>query len=298
MEMLDACHELDAWFVTRIHLDEWIVTHMRGDTLFERGDALPVSPAVRERILRGRRMKSSIEKDLVAIAESRGVHDIEAAGHGYIGAPLVVNDQLYGAICGVSIGAPLTDSQRESPLLMTASRVLSTILRKELDADELVRRAERAEAEALVDELTGLFNRRGWDRLIEREETRAARYDHAATVFMMDVDGLKRTNDELGHNAGDLLLRRAADAIRSVIREHDIAARLGGDEFAVLAVESDADDAVGLHERLEAAFAEAGVSLSVGMAYRERSGGILAAIDRADTLMYARKAERRAKTPR
>ncbi|HEV8019619.1 MAG TPA: GGDEF domain-containing protein, partial [Candidatus Lustribacter sp.] len=267
MGMLDALHVLDAWFITRIRLDEWIVTHLRGKAPFERGQLLTLPSAMRERMLRGRRQKSRAEAKLEAIAADRW------PDHAFIGAPLVVRDQLFGVLCGLDMASAFPQEQRDSPHIMTAARILSTVLRDELDKEELQRRVERAEAEALVDELTGLFNRRGWDRLSEREETRSARYGHGATVFMMDVDGLKRKNDEEGHLAGDDLLRRVAGAIRSVVREHDIAARFGGDEFAVLAVETDDDQSRVLQSRLEAAFAEAGVAISVGAAHRTYDGG-------------------------
>jgi diguanylate cyclase (GGDEF)-like protein len=291
--MLHELHVLDAWFVTRIRLDEWIVTHLRGNAPFQRGQALAVPAAMREKMLRGQQTKSRAEAELEAAAGQVAAQRIPDE-HTFIGAPLVVRDQLFGVLCGLDTTSSMTAAHHESPHLMTAARILSTILRNELENEELVRRAERAEADALVDELTGLFNRRGWDRLTEREEARSSRYGHGATVFMMDVDGLKRKNDMEGHLAGDDLLRRVADAVRSVIREHDVAARLGGDEFAVLAVESDDEQSRGLLKRLEAAFEAAGVNLSIGTAHRSYEGGIADAVDRADAAMYQRKASRTA----
>jgi diguanylate cyclase len=290
MEMLDELHGIEAWFVTRIRLDEWIVTYFRGETPVARGEALPLSQAARERILRFE-APSGPERVLDALARRRGP-PVVVPEHSYAGAPLVVNDEFYGALCLRldSRSGPL--SSNEAVAIRMAARLLSTILRAELEAQEMQRRAERAESEALVDELTGLFNRRGWDRLTEREEDRAVRYGHPATVLMMDVDGLKRKNDEEGHAAGDALLRAVAYAIKSVIRDHDVAARLGGDEFAVLAVESDPEDARGLCERLELAFAAAGIAISIGRANRTYEGGIAAAASRADAEMYRRKAER------
>jgi diguanylate cyclase (GGDEF)-like protein len=295
MDMLNALHGLDAWFITRIRLDAWIVTHLRGQSEFVRGDALPLPVETRERLLRGQRPKTRLEDELEALA-GRRVVSAAVLEHPYICAPLIVRDEFFGALCGLDTRAARPADTGESAAVTKAARLLSTILRSELDAEELLRRAERAESDALVDELTGLFNRRGWDRLLEREEARAERYSHPATVFMMDVDGLKRRNDVEGHAAGDALLRAVADAIRSVIREHDVAARLGGDEFAVLAVESDDADARGVYERLETAFASTGVTLSIGAAYRERAGGLRAAVDRADAAMYQRKAKRSAKS--
>ena len=282
---------LDMWFVTRVRLDEWIVTHFRGDGPIARGHALPVAAEMRERILRGQLPKRASEG---ALAEPSATTDVArlSDASAYVGAPLVVKDQLYGVLCGLDRSGTVADERADAPHLMTAARILSTVIGHELEADELLRRAERAEAEALVDELTGLFNRRGWDRLVEREETRSIRYGHGSTVFMMDLDGLKRVNDERGHAAGDLMLRSVADALRSVVREHDVAARLGGDEFAVLAVESDDDQARGMYHRMLAAFAAAGVEVSIGTARREYDGGIAGAVDRADAEMYQRKAER------
>jgi diguanylate cyclase len=279
MQMLNELHVLDAWFITRIRLDDWIVTHLCGNAPFERGQALRVPAAMRRATPRD---ESLVDEDLLV-------------KHAFVGAPLVVHDQLFGVLCGLD----MTSSDRrqapaDSPHVMTAARILSTILRDELENEALLRRAERAEADAMIDELTGLFNRRGWDRLTEREEARAARYGHDTAIFMMDVDGLKRKNDEEGHHAGDELLRRVAGCVRCVIREHDVAARLGGDEFAVLAVESDSEQAHSLQERLEAAFKEAGIAISIGRAHRDYYGGIPAAVEVADAAMYRAKARRSA----
>jgi diguanylate cyclase (GGDEF)-like protein len=87
---------------------------------------------------------------------------------------------------------------------------------------------------ATVDELTGLANRRGFFALGEHELLVAARTRSAVALLFVDVDGLKKVNDELGHSTGDLLLKEAADVIRETIRASDLAGRLGGDEFCVL----------------------------------------------------------------
>jgi diguanylate cyclase (GGDEF)-like protein len=291
MQMLKELHVLDAWFISRIRLDDWIVTHLCGNAPFERGQALHVPAATRRAILLEQAPASEVESQLEALAPGPIDEDL-LLKQAFVGAPLVVNDQLFGVLCGLDMTSSDRHTRRNSPHVMTAARILSTILRDELENEALLRRAERAEADALIDELTGLFNRRGWDRLTEREEARAARYGHGSAVFMMDVDGLKQKNDREGHAAGNELLRRVADCVRSVIREHDVAARLGGDEFALLAVESDTDQARALQERLDRAFVAAGVSVSIGFAHRDYYGGIPAAVELADAAMYRAKAGR------
>jgi diguanylate cyclase (GGDEF)-like protein len=96
---------------------------------------------------------------------------------------------------------------------------------------------KRAEDEvrqlSLVDELTGLYNRRGFTLLAGRELKSLQRSGRRALVLYIDLDGLKKANDTKGHEAGDRLLARAASVLRSVARETDVAARIGGDEFAV-----------------------------------------------------------------
>jgi diguanylate cyclase (GGDEF)-like protein len=87
---------------------------------------------------------------------------------------------------------------------------------------------------ALTDELTGLQNRRGFLHRAARLLDLAARKLHGALLIYVDVDNLKNVNDSSGHEAGDDLLRRAAQVLRDVSGDHAVIGRLGGDEFAVL----------------------------------------------------------------
>jgi diguanylate cyclase (GGDEF)-like protein len=87
---------------------------------------------------------------------------------------------------------------------------------------------------ALEDELTGLHNRRGFLMLAEKQLQIAQRTGRPDLMLFADLDGMKHINDELGHEAGDAALRRAAAVLRAAFRTSDIIARLGGDEFIVL----------------------------------------------------------------
>lgn len=90
---------------------------------------------------------------------------------------------------------------------------------------------------ALIDELTGLRNRRGFFLLAQQQRRQAARSGDPAFIVFVDIDGLKQVNDSLGHEAGDQMLRSAARVLQITFRESDILARLGGDEFCVFAVD-------------------------------------------------------------
>ena len=93
-----------------------------------------------------------------------------------------------------------------------------------------------------IDELTGLLNRRGFFATVGETRRRARRDGAQVLVMYLDVDGLKRVNDEMGHAAGDAVLVATGEALRLAFREHDVLARLGGDEFVALAVLGRCDD--------------------------------------------------------
>ena len=92
------------------------------------------------------------------------------------------------------------------------------------------------------DELTGLLNRRGFFAMVGETRRQARRASAQVLVMYLDVDGLKRVNDETGHAAGDALLVAAGETLRLAFREEDVLARLGGDEFVALAVLGRSDD--------------------------------------------------------
>src|SRR5207248_8026028 len=105
---------------------------------------------------------------------------------------------------------------------------------------------------ATHDALTGLPNRREFERLLTRELERSSRYGEIFSLAIIDLDGFKQLNDTRGHAAGDAVLRSAAKTIEEACRASDVAGRLGGDEFVVLLPETNQFAAAALCERLRA----------------------------------------------
>jgi diguanylate cyclase (GGDEF)-like protein len=152
------------------------------------------------------------------------------------------------------------------------------------------RRARRAEAEALVDPLTGLANRRAFDRRLAEEWTRSKRYERPLGLVMLDLDGFKQVNDTRGHKEGDRILRQAASLIADRLRTVDLAARLGGDEFAALCPETDSEGLEALTRSLERWLDDLPVGASIGFAERDaRDESPLDLLSRADEAMYRDK---------
>jgi diguanylate cyclase (GGDEF)-like protein len=143
----------------------------------------------------------------------------------------------------------------------TAGVVAAVVLARALVA----LRAEHAqlalrEADALrmadLDELTGLGNYRMFTRQLAAEVARSRRHDDPFSLVLLDLDGFKAINDELGHLAGDDALRHVAAALRETLREEDVCCRQGGDEFAVIAVRAGAEEAADLSDRLTRAIGQ------------------------------------------
>jgi diguanylate cyclase (GGDEF)-like protein len=161
-------------------------------------------------------------------------------------------------------------------------------------------RAEQAVRQlSLTDELTGLYNRRGFLLLAERELEAARRRNGRSLLLYVDLDYLKQANDRFGHAVGDAMLIDAARVLRSLFRPTDVVARLGGDEFVVLACHYSSSEEV--LQRLDKAVAtfcrNSGRKLSLSVGIAESSlladESLEQLLAQADAAMYANKCARR-----
>ncbi len=155
---------------------------------------------------------------------------------------------------------------------------------------------------ALSDDLTCLYNRRGFYAAATHQLKVARRNQKAAVLLFCDVDGLKAINDTFGHREGDHALVRTADALEEVFRDSDVLSRLGGDEFAVLATELSAEHHHTILSRLYRSLKKAGkdelryeLSLSVGAAWfdPENPTTLGELMEQSDRAMYEEKRKRR-----
>lgn len=174
----------------------------------------------------------------------------------------------------------------DQPAVVLLARDIGAQLRYERDLHAL----------ALVDELTGLQNRRGFTLFAEQELARARRYGRTPVLVFADLDGLKHINDTYGHAAGDAALRLAARALKSILRETDIVARWSGDEFVALLGEGGEMAASSIGERLDAALAALApeeqpftVTATVGRSVLNPDLPLAGAMADADAELYVQK---------
>ncbi len=236
-----------------------------------------------------------IAPDAMAIAEYANSGVAKQIGIGaYIGIPIIrANGDLFGTLCGLDPETRSADLTKHQPLLDLLGGLLSTILQADLQRTENERNLERAQLAADTDQLTGLLNRRGWDKFMQLEEARFRRFGDPGAVIVIDLDQLKLVNDTNGHAAGDRYIKRAADILASTVRTLDVVARLGGDEFGVIATDMIPADTQILVDRIISALESAGVSGSVGHAPYTIVAGFRGAFAKADAAMYQDKQRRR-----
>jgi diguanylate cyclase (GGDEF)-like protein len=174
-------------------------------------------------------------------------------------------------------------------------------LRRELVAAR--KRITELEAHANEDPLTGLLNRRGFERELDRAFAFVRRYGTSVALLYLDLDGFKPINDTHGHGVGDLVLKEVVRLVCSKVRASDVVARVGGDEFVVLMWnlrEADAETrARALEELVEKTPFDCGgkrlkFGVSIGLSYLRPEDTLKDFVRRGDEAMYARKRERRA----
>jgi len=184
-----------------------------------------------------------------------------------------------------------------------AARV-RTQIRRHRYATELRESVNNTMAMAVTDELTGLYNRRYFDRHLAVMLGKAQAQDRDLAVMLLDVDHFKAVNDTHGHDVGDAVLKELAQRLRRNIRGVDLACRFGGEEFVVLMPDTDHRQAESVAERVRTAMAERpfeigsmltlALTISVGVSLNEQDHDTPETLlKRADIALYRAKREGR-----
>ncbi|MEW6419124.1 MAG: diguanylate cyclase [Nitrospirota bacterium] len=162
-----------------------------------------------------------------------------------------------------------------------------------------VKLQEKIRAMSVTDELTGLYNRRGFFTLAERELKMANRHKRKMFFIYADLDNLKEINDTFGHLKGDMILIETAKILRETFREADIIARIGGDEFIVVLIETTEADAeivisrlrenIDIHNKKRNLNYKFSISTGIACYDPESPSSIVELLNNADKSLYERK---------
>ena len=227
----------------------------------------------------------------------------------YAGAPLLSKENFaLGTLCVID-SEPRQLTERQIGALQALARQLSMRLELRRTTRLLQKVNEELKNLSLTDDLTGLYNRRGFFLHAEQQlrQYRSRPPEHSLWIMLGDLDGLKHINDTYGHEEGSTAIRAAADILRKTFREADVIARLGGDEFAMLIINTQDDVTERLPERIEKNFqaydAEAGkpyrLGISVGSVKvcAEGDSSVDELLVQADMAMYSAKRRRKGISP-
>ena len=217
--------------------------------------------------------------------------DLEAATT-KLELPLTVGGELFGTVV---LGGTTFDEEQVEVASSLASQAAVALENAQLHTI--------VEAQALVDPLTGLANRRSLEESLQEELSRAERFDSSMCLVLADLDRFKTINDRYGHPSGDRALRSFAQTLRDVVREVDSAGRWGGEEFALILPGADVAGGVALAERVREALAAREIhaadgevmrlTASFGVAAYPHNGDVSSLVAAADEALYWAKRDGR-----
>lgn len=227
-----------------------------------------------------------------------------SAIRGFAGVPLVRPGGGHWGALGVFDGKPLSLAPDDIDALAAFARDVAVEIDLQFGgprdpaaaaaaATELDERFEALEQLAATDPLTGLANRRGCEKSIAGEISRAERERKPLSCIMLDIDRFKQVNDTMGHQAGDQVLRELSAVLRQSVRAYDIVARWGGEEFLVVLPGADLEAARQLAERIRVGVQKlptSTVTISAGAAEFDTDYDFEATLRTADRRMYEAKA--------
>ena len=225
----------------------------------------------------------------------RGMPDWHLPVGPFLAVPAIMSDAIVGLI---------VVANAENPYLERDLKAVERLAQLYAIAVQRTRTEDELRDLSLVDELTRVYNRRGFWTLAEQQVKVAHRSRKEMTLFYADLDDLKKINDALGHEEGDNALVEAADLLRDVFRDSDIIARIGGDEFVILAIDIAESRAAGLarrlRDRIQARNAAPGnayaLTFSVGLCRYDpdRPCSLQELLTEADRRMYLEKTSKKA----
>ncbi|MCB2250434.1 EAL domain-containing protein [Pseudomonas chlororaphis] len=202
--------------------------------------------------------------------------------------------RLHDATLRTATGQQVSVALSCAPLPSEQKAMVVTLL----DMSEVRHLHQQLEYQAVTDPLTGLLNRRGFYQTVESVLLRSERSDKSLVLLYLDLDGFKRVNDSLGHDAGDRVLRWVSEQLKACLRSFDILARMGGDEFTALLELEFPEQAAKISEKLIERISicqqfdglEVALGASIGIAIYPDCGSNLDGLMRAaDIAMYEAK---------
>lgn len=218
-------------------------------------------------------------------------------------------DELNSGVDAASLKSLVSKMMQDTQSMRGSVESLQGKLHESKDeVEKLQRELRNARSEALIDPLTGVYNRRGFDAQMRKLLADPELQDKRACFMMLDIDFFKKINDTYGHLFGDKVICGIAEALKSRVKGRDSVARMGGEEFAVILPDTPLQGAYAVAEQIRQSIEKSkirrsekqqaveGITISIGIADCEISGDWSEALGRADQALYASKTGGRNRT--
>jgi diguanylate cyclase len=249
------------------------------------------------------RLNNLSEKVFSKIDSVRGaVKKAINSAESYSGKLVEANESLVDDIDREALRVLTGQLLEETKQMQANNRVLEERLEaSKSDIAALQRDLDAVRKESQLDPLTKIYNRKYFDRSIDKAVADAAEFGRPVSMFLLDIDNFKRFNDTYGHQTGDQVLRLVALTLKSMIKGTDVAARYGGEEFAAILPNTSLQGAVALAEMVRKAIQSkellrrstnqklGRVTASFGVAEFSTDDVAASLIERADRCLYAAK---------
>ena len=291
LEELSRRVPLQVWMVTTVHNDEWkvVYAHNRGYPITE-GQTFDWQDSFCCRMMANEGPQfASNAQDCEAYRQAPIAKTLPITI--YVGVPLYGDgNQFIGTLCGLDPQPAVAGIRSSEAIVRRTADIISKLLSMERKLAKIESRSKSIKGIAWRDEMTGLLNRRGWNRLVQK--TDAVTDTHVHAVVMLDLDKLKSVNDEKGHAAGDKLIVDAANVLAQSMRGDDIVARLGGDEFGILLQDVYPRQLEDIVQRIGTELAAANIAATLGYAASPPHASIAIATEAADQMLIGQKRKR------
>lgn len=274
------------WMITRTEGEDWIVLQSEDHGYgIKPGQVFRWADSFCCHMVQGLTPRMAPCSDQVSLYASAPIAQ-QVSIKAYIGYPLLnEHGELFGTLCAID-PQPMPESLlQEEHLIELLGGLLSLTLQKELKLAEHSRYLERLQAESCTDELTQVYNERGWEKLLQAEEERSRRYGHYCAIYILDLNGFKEINTIYGRATGDAMLQRTAQTLKNNTGKNDIIARIGADEFAILKINLDKKQADLFGQHLLEVLQRVNVDVAMGCALRHPGTTLKLVQAQAATLM-------------
>jgi diguanylate cyclase (GGDEF)-like protein len=303
LQVLNTYHPFGFWMVFRVNQqDDDLITlaseHYRKELEFklDSGDSVTWSKTMCKKMMLNK--GPNIAHDISLVDSYKDMAMVKKYNiASYIGIPLyTANGDMFGALCAIDTETKPEDIYAYESTLHTMSRSLMTVYEQEKELLQTHRLYEKTRLLAAKDDLTGLYNKRGWEWTLEKEEMRCKNFGTPCAIIIMEMDNLKHFSSELGVDAGNRYLLRLTDVLNQGRAENDVVARLDVDQFALFLYDSQTEDTLAVIEQIRKAFVKNNFLISIGVCQRDPRHDFKTMIDVARQQMSKEKLNKLAKS--